>query len=210
MSDEENQGEGNKKKKNKAVPILIAVNVLTLGGFGAFVLLGSNQPAEAASTEQVADSEKAGDAKKGDAKKGDAKKGEEKKGAKDAKDEPTEDEVTRAEAEAAKAASKGGGEIGPTAIIGKFTINLADRSTARYLRAVVKVELDSEDTAAEIKRRNPQLRHIAIAYLSSLRRKDTQGPGALDEIRSALERRFNHVLTSGAVKQVYFTDFVTQ
>lgn len=203
MSDEEKQGEG-KKKKNKVVLILIAVNVLTLGGFGAFVLLGSNQSAEAAATEQTEGGEKAADAKKGDEKKSD-----DKKGAEDAKDE-AKDEVARAEAEAAKGASEGGTEIGPTAIVGKFTINLADRSTARYLRAVIKVELDTEDTAAEIKQRNPQLRHIAIAYLSSLRRKDTQGPGALDEIRSALERRFNHVLTTGAVKQVYFTDFVTQ
>ncbi|MEM6997160.1 MAG: flagellar basal body-associated FliL family protein [Myxococcota bacterium] len=52
--------------------------------------------------------------------------------------------------------------------------------------------------------------HITITYLSSLRLKDTQGPGALDRTRAELERRFNHVLTTGEVEQVYFTDFVTQ
>lgn len=187
-------GDGKKSKKKLLVIALIAVNVLGLGGLGAFVLLGSSSEAAAEAPEQGAEGAKPAEDEDGNAKPGKDK-----------------GDAAKADAEAAAAkADADTGDLGPVEMIGKFTINLADRTTSRYLRVVVSAELSSADTVEELKSRNAQLRHLTIAYLSSLKLKETQGAGALEELRGGLEKRFNNVLTTGTVRQVYFTDFVTQ
>lgn len=178
----EDAGAAPKSKKKLLVIAVLALNVVVLGALGAFVLLGSSSEASAEAPAEEAPAQD--EAKKADAEKDGAEAAEAPKGADSA--------------------------LGPTEMVGKFTINLADRATSRYLRVVVSVEVSAQPTAEEVKMRNPQLRHITIAYLSSLKLSDTQGPGSLDKIRRALEQRFNHVLTTGTVRQVYFTDFVTQ
>ncbi len=181
----EEAGAPPKSKKKLLVIAVLALNVVVLGALGAFVLLGSSSEASAEAPAEEAPAQE-----------DEAKK--------------KEDDSAKDGAEAAEAPKGADSALGPTEPIGKFTINLADRATSRYLRVVVSVEVSAQATAEEVKMRNPQLRHITIAYLSSLKLSDTQGPGSLDKIRRALEQRFNHVLTTGTVRQVYFTDFVTQ
>ncbi len=179
--------EAPKSKKKLLVIGILALNVVVLGALAAFVLLGSSSEASAEAPAETKPAEA-------------AKKAPEEAEAEEADDNTATPDLPKGPNSA----------LGPTEAVGKFTINLADRATTRYLRVVINVEVSAQATADEVKMRNPQLRHITIAYLSSLKLGDTQGPGALDKIRRALEQRFNHVLTTGTVRQVYFTDFVTQ
>jgi flagellar FliL protein len=101
-------------------------------------------------------------------------------------------------------------DIGVTVEVGKFTINLSDPGSPRYLKAKIQAAVSSESTKEEVKERNGQLRDVAISYLSSLSLSDTQGARAKEDIRESLRKRMNNLLRSGEVLDIFFTEFVTQ
>lgn len=99
---------------------------------------------------------------------------------------------------------------GTTVDVGNFTINLSDPGSTRYLKAVVKAAVSSDQTKEEVELRNPQLRDVIISYLSSLQLRETQGARSKEDIRENLRKRINNLLRTGEVKDIFFTEFVTQ
>lgn len=185
---EEGGGGGGGGGSKLIVIILVVLNLVSMGGFGAYVVLGGSQQAE---PEAQVDLDDEGDAKDGKAEgagEGEGKEGEAGK-AKDAIPD---------------------GVLGPMVELGTFTINLNSMGDPRYLKAVLKAEVSSEEVGEEIKKREPQLRDMIISYLSSLTIKDTYGAKAKARIRDNIERRVNQVLVSGEVRRVFLTDFMTQ
>jgi flagellar protein FliL len=148
-------------KKSMMVPILLATNVLSLGGGIALFFFASGSGAELVATEEPVD------------------------GPKQTKWAPTVD-------------------------VGNFTINLANPGTSRYLKAVVKASVSSEQTKVEVEKRNAQLRDVIISYLSSLQLEETQGARAKEDIRENLRKRINNLLRTGEATDIFFTEFVTQ
>lgn len=215
---DEAPAEGGAKKKggNLLVLGLVACNVLSLGGLGAFVMMGGKgEPAAAHAAEgeggEAAEPE-AEAAAAGHGEKPDAKKeghGEAKKEHGEKKEAPAEH---GAPAEHSSKKEDHGGEPGSITSVplGAFVINLNDPMHPAYLKASLTAELASAELEVEVKSREPQIRDAVISYLSSLTLKETQGPVAKANIRDGVRRRLNNILTSGEVKQVYLTDFVTQ
>lgn len=210
------EGGAPKKGKNLLVLGLVACNVLSLGGLGAFVMLGGKgEPAAAHAAEgEAAEGAEAGEeaaaAEHGE--KADAKKeghGEPKKEHGEKKEPPAEH---GAPAEHSSKKEDHSGEPGAITSVplGAFVINLNDPMHPAYLKASLTAELGSAELEVEVKSREPQIRDAVISYLSSLTLKETQGPVAKANIRDGVRRRLNNILTSGEVKQVYLTDFVTQ
>lgn len=218
---EEAPAEGGAKKKggNLLVLGLVACNVLSLGGLGAFVMLGGKgepdaahaaegEGHEAAAAEGEAEAPAAEHGEKAEAKKeghGEAKK----EGHGEKKEAPAEH---GAPAEPSGKKEDHGGEPGAITSVplGAFVINLNDPMHPAYLKASLSAELANAELEVEVKSREPQIRDAVISYLSSLTLKETQGPVAKANIRDGVRRRLNNILTSGEVKQVYLTDFVTQ
>ena len=175
---------------------LLLCNVLSLGGLAAFVMLGGSSSSEAAAepaAEAMLDDKKS---------EGDTKGGEEKKTDDGESKEAKEGEDGDEEASAT--------DLGPTVKLGSFVINLNDPGHPRYLKVALKAEVSVTEAKNEIRARDPQVRDIVISYLSSLALKETYGARAKATIRDNLQRRINHILTTGEVTKVFFTDFMTQ
>ncbi len=110
----------------------------------------------------------------------------------------------------AKEKGSGSEALGPTVMVGKFTINLNDPGQPRYLKSRIDVEVSSGATSDELKARKPQIRDLVLSYLSSLSIEATYGAKSKQEIRKNLKKRLNSVLTTGEIRRVFLTEFVTQ
>ncbi|MDH4186136.1 MAG: flagellar basal body-associated FliL family protein [Nitrospira sp.] len=101
---------------------------------------------------------------------------------------------------------------GPGAMfdIEPFIVNLSDVQEVRYLKMTVKLELESQDDAAELTSRMPQVRDTILVLLTSkdsMSIRTTQGKFLL---RDEITQRINGLLPKPAVRTAYFTDFVVQ
>ncbi len=195
MAGEENQQGSKPNARGGLSKILILglvlCNVLSLGGLGLFVSLNSSggddspsQAAQASKTTPSADFESS-------------------------EDTPNGDGANESDAES-EGMSGPAADLGPTVKLGTFVINLNDPGHPRYLKVTLKAEVSGSGTKNEIRAREPQVRDLIISYLSSLAIKETYGARAKATIRDNIQRRLNHVLTTGEVTQVFFTDFMTQ
>ena len=201
MAEEENQTEKPKGKGGMSkilILVLLLCNVLSIGGLGAFVLLsGSSESAAAADAPEAAANPEAKsqtETKEGD-KEAEPEEGEKKEEGGDEEEEPD---------------SSAGADLGPTVKLGSFVINLNDPGHPRYLKVTLKAEVSAQGAKKELRARDPQVRDIVISYLSSLRIKETYGARAKATIRDNITRRLNHILTTGEIRRIFFTDFMTQ
>lgn len=102
-------------------------------------------------------------------------------------------------------------ELGPTAKIGDFTVNLADEGVVRhFVRTGVVLEVTNQQTLLELGQRDPQIKDAIISVLSSKTTVDIRTPEGKEALRREIADRINAFLNNGRVKRVYFTDFVFQ
>ncbi|GAB4361646.1 MAG: flagellar basal body-associated FliL family protein [Deltaproteobacteria bacterium] len=105
------------------------------------------------------------------------------------------------------------GEGGPKTLYYKlepFILNLADIDSNRYLKVSVSLEFDTPSSMEEAERRVPQIRDSMILLMSSLTYGDIHSVAGKITLQSEIQNRLNSILQPGAVKRVYFTDFVVQ
>ena len=91
-----------------------------------------------------------------------------------------------------------------------FVVNLARSSRTRYLKTTVQLELDSKPTVKKAKERQPQLRDALIILLSNQSVDGLQTMQGKYELKRQMVARLNNLLGDGAVRNVYFTEFVIQ
>jgi flagellar FliL protein len=100
--------------------------------------------------------------------------------------------------------------IGPLFSFDTFIVNLADPSGSRYLRMTIDVEVDNNAVIEEMKQRQPQLRDMIISLVSNKTYNDVSTIRGKLAIKEEIIRRFNLILKSGKVRNIYFTEFVVQ
>jgi flagellar FliL protein len=100
--------------------------------------------------------------------------------------------------------------IGPLYTFDTFIVNLADPSGSRYLRMTIDVEVDSNFVIEEMKTRQPQLRDMIISIVSNKTYEDVSTTRGKLAIKEEIIRRFNLILKTGKVRNIYFTEFVVQ
>jgi flagellar protein FliL len=102
------------------------------------------------------------------------------------------------------------GEPGPMMELGSLVVNLREPNAERYLKCKLQLELDSEDTRAEVEGRLSQIRLQLTMLLSGQRVADVTGPEAMEALRKAMIRRVNAQLNQGRVMGVWPDEWIVQ
>jgi flagellar FliL protein len=109
---------------------------------------------------------------------------------------------------------------GPSYKIDPFIVNLIDDGRGpRFLKIEIQLELETPPdlkagteppVKAELDSRKTQIRDILLMLLTSKRQSDIESPDGKRILRDEIFTRINKVLVTGAVRQVFFTEFVIQ
>lgn len=107
----------------------------------------------------------------------------------------------------AKTETKKKEKMGPTHVLGDFTVNIAGSNGRRYLVTNVVVEVEKDDTIQELQARDPQLRDAITEILRSKTEEDLEDTLLIKE---EISKKLNEIIIKGKVKSVYLTEFVIQ
>ncbi len=91
-----------------------------------------------------------------------------------------------------------------------FIVNLLDQGGKRYLKAQFEIEIEDESLKKELSQRMPQLRDAILMLLASKTFADISIPEGKVQLRTELTERINSILKEGAIRTLYFTEFVVQ
>jgi flagellar FliL protein len=91
-----------------------------------------------------------------------------------------------------------------------FIVNLADQPEIRYLKIVVKLEVENELVATDLSARVAQVRDAVLVLLSSKDVNSVRTPQGKFQLRDEITQRVNGLLPKPGVRAAYFTDFVVQ
>lgn len=101
-------------------------------------------------------------------------------------------------------------ETGPMVDIPPFVVNLSDTDQAHYLKVAVALELRDEAAKVRYEPRKTHARHVILMTLSSLSIEETRDVDDRERLRDRLQDELEKVIGARTVRQVLFTDFVTQ
>lgn len=121
-------------------------------------------------------------------------------------------EASAAKSEAAEAKS-GADKVNSPGVmfdVEPFIVNLSDAQEVRYLKITVKLEVETQEAAAELTNRTPQLRDTILVLLTSKDSVSIRTTQGKFQLRDEITQRVNSILPKPAVRTAYFTDFVVQ
>jgi flagellar basal body-associated protein FliL len=88
-----------------------------------------------------------------------------------------------------------------------FLVNVASDQGPKFLQTQMELELSDPALEDEVSRKKAALRDAIIVMLSSRPYKELRAPNGLKKLRMDLVRAVNSNLSTGKVKEIYFTDF---
>ncbi len=94
--------------------------------------------------------------------------------------------------------------------IADITINLADTDVSRFLRAKIKLELRNEAAQARVEQNLVKINDMVITLLSSKTFAEIRTPQGKYDLKEDIVYRINRLVGGKPVKNMYFTDFVSQ
>lgn len=100
--------------------------------------------------------------------------------------------------------------VGPMVDVKDFIMNILDKNETRYLKASITLELDSEETVAEVNQRMPQIRDSILLLIGSKTFSELNDLQGKLQLRAEILVRLNKLLKKGKIKAIYFTEFVVQ
>ncbi len=101
-------------------------------------------------------------------------------------------------------------EIGPIYPLDQFIVNLVSNGASRYLKCKIDLELDSPELQQEVDKKLPAIRDAIIQILSSKTVEEIQTAKGKEKLKEEIKRKLNEMLTTGEIRNVYFTEFVIQ
>jgi len=105
---------------------------------------------------------------------------------------------------------KSTGTPGPMVDVGTLVVNLKEAGGDKYLKAKINLELDGDETLAEVEARLSQVKYQLTMLLSGQRVADVQGPEAMEALRKSMIRRANAVLSKGRIVGVWPEEWIVQ
>ncbi len=94
--------------------------------------------------------------------------------------------------------------------IDDLTINLADTDRDRYLRVKITLEVRSEEAKTKVSQNMLKVKDLLISLISGKKFSDIRTPQGKYELKMDLIYRINRIIGGKPVKNLYFTDFVSQ
>jgi len=91
-----------------------------------------------------------------------------------------------------------------------ITVNLADTDQTRFLRAKAKLEVRSEEAKIKVTENMVKVNDLIITVLSSKKFSDIRTPNGKYALKEDLVYRMNRLIGGNPIKNLYFTDFVSQ
>jgi len=91
--------------------------------------------------------------------------------------------------------------------IESFLVNIASDQGPKFLQTQLELELADPAVEDELSRKKPALRDAVIVLLSSRSYKELREPTGMRKLRTDLLRVINNLLSTGKVKDIYFTQF---
>ena len=101
-------------------------------------------------------------------------------------------------------------KMGPIYPLDPFTVNLVSSNADRYLKCKINFELDSPALQKEVDQKLPAIRDMIISILSSKSVEEIQTAKGKQKLKDEIKRKVNSILTTGEIRNVYFTEFVIQ
>lgn len=94
--------------------------------------------------------------------------------------------------------------------IDDITVNLADVEESKFLRTKIKLEVRNEEAQARVEANMVKVMDLVITQLSSKRFGDIRTPQGKYALKEDLTYRLNKLIGGKPIKNLYFTDFVSQ
>ncbi len=91
-----------------------------------------------------------------------------------------------------------------------ITVNLADTEQTRFLRAKAKIEVRSEEAKAKVSENMVKINDLIITVLMSKKFSEIRTPNGKYALKEDLVYRMNRLVGGKPIKNLYFTDFVSQ
>jgi len=91
-----------------------------------------------------------------------------------------------------------------------LTINLADTDRDRYLRVKITLEVRNEESKAKINDNMVKIKDLLISSISGKKFSDIRTPQGKYELKMDLIYRINRLVGGKPVRNLYFSDFVSQ
>ncbi|MBE0492263.1 MAG: flagellar basal body-associated protein FliL [Sulfurospirillum sp.] len=100
--------------------------------------------------------------------------------------------------------------IGPMYPMSEFIVNLLSESGGRYLKVALDIELGDAKLAPEMDKKKSLIRDIIIRSLSSKTFEEVSTMKGKERLKDEIVSKINEILADGAIKNIFFTDFVVQ
>lgn len=91
--------------------------------------------------------------------------------------------------------------------IPEITTNLAGR---QFVRISLKIQTDSEKAAAELEKREFQVKNIVIHELSEITQEELEGKAGKEAFESAIQSLLNPLMQEGEIEHVYIVSYMIQ
>ena len=98
-------------------------------------------------------------------------------------------------------------EMGTLYGLESFLVNIGSDQGSKFLQAQMELELSDAAVQDEITRKKPAVRDAVILLLSSRTFNELKDVAGIKKLRTDIIKSINNLLTSGKVKEVYFTQF---
>jgi len=100
--------------------------------------------------------------------------------------------------------------VGPMVDIQDIILNILDKNETRYLKTSITLELQDEETVAEVNQRMPQIRDSILLLIGNKTFAELSDLQGKLQLRAEIIVRLNKLLKVGKIKGIYFTEFVVQ
>lgn len=92
----------------------------------------------------------------------------------------------------------------------EFTVNLSDKAQRRFLKATIALGYADKGMGRELEQRSVQIRDLIITVLRSFSTAEMATAEGIVELRVKLIQELNAMLTSGEIKEIYFSELLVQ
>lgn len=90
----------------------------------------------------------------------------------------------------------------------RMEVTLGDMGGGRMFKVLIRLEMDSVETGEEITHRKPQIEEAIKIILSSKTLNELLSADGKILLRHEIVKRLNHILETGRIKSVYFSEYL--